>query len=60
MFPRQRPGARPPQQQAPPPQQDAGGQSVGERLKTLKQLHEQGLIDDATFAAKRDAILADI
>jgi len=56
---------QPMQQQAPPPQQAAapaagGGQSVGERLKTLKNLHEQGLIDDATFAAKRDAILAEI
>jgi membrane protease subunit (stomatin/prohibitin family) len=34
--------------------------SVADRLKSLKQLQEQGLIDDETFAAKRDAILADI
>lgn len=38
----------------------AAAPSVGERLKTLKDLHEQGLIDAATFAAKRDAILAEI
>lgn len=36
------------------------GPTVGERLKQLKDLHGQGLIDDDTFAAKRDAILAEI
>ena len=56
-------GLAPQQHQAPAPAPAAaagGGQSVGDRLKTLKNLHEQGLIDDATFAAKRDAILAEI
>jgi membrane protease subunit (stomatin/prohibitin family) len=34
--------------------------SVADRLKLLKGLHADGLIDDATFAAKRDAILAEL
>lgn len=34
--------------------------SIADRLKQLKELHAGGLIDDATFAAKRDAILAEI
>ena len=58
----QAPQATMPQAQpaaAPQAAAPAGG-GVGERLKQLKSLHEQGLIDDATFAAKRDAILAEI
>ena len=42
------------------PQQQAAGESVADRLKKLKDLKEGGLIDDETFAAKRDAILAEI
>ena len=34
--------------------------SVADRLKQLKGLHADGLIDDATFAAKRDAILVEL
>jgi membrane protease subunit (stomatin/prohibitin family) len=45
---------------APAPAAAGGGASVADRLKKLKDLHAQGLIDDATFAAKRDAILAEI
>ena len=54
---------QPPPQQAPPPQAAPAApaqESLGDRLKKLKSLHEGGLIDDATFAAKRDAILAEI
>jgi len=36
------------------------GPSLADRLKKLKSLLEQGLIDEATFAAKRDQILAEI
>jgi membrane protease subunit (stomatin/prohibitin family) len=57
--PQQAWGQQPPQQAAPPPAA-AAQPSVGDRLKKLKDLHSQGLIDDATFAAKRDAILAEI
>ena len=35
-------------------------ESLATRLKKLKDLHEAGLIDDTTFATKRDAILAEI
>ncbi len=45
---------------APAPAAAPAQPSIGERLKQLKGLHEQGLIDEATFAAKRDAILAEI
>jgi len=38
----------------------APAESLADRLKKLKSLHEAGLIDEATFAAKRDAILAEI
>ena len=49
------------QQQQPAPQPAAAAApSLGERLKKLKDLHEAGLIDADTFAAKRDAILAEI
>ena len=34
--------------------------TIASRLKQLKDLHEQGLIDADAFAAKRDAILAEI
>ena len=57
----------PPQQyQQPPPQQQAAAaqaapqESLAARLKKLKDLHEAGLINAETFAAKRDAILAEI
>jgi len=43
-----------------PQQQQAAGDSVADRLKKLKDLKEGGLIDDETFASKRDAILAEI
>jgi len=53
--------------QAPPPTAPAAaaapaasGDSLADRLKKLKSLLDAGLIDDATFAAKRDAILAEI
>ena len=45
---------------AAPQQPAASGPSLADRLKKLKSLLEQGLIDEATFAAKRDQILADI
>ena len=46
---------------APAPAAPApSGDSLAERLKKLKSLHEAGLIDEATFAAKRDAILGEI
>ena len=48
-----------PQQQAPQ-QQAAPTESLADRIKKLKSLQEQGLIDDATFAAKRDEILAEL
>jgi membrane protease subunit (stomatin/prohibitin family) len=51
---------QPPQQQQPQQAPVASGPSVGDRLKKLKDLHAQGLIDDGTFAQKRDAILAEI
>lgn len=41
-------------------QPQASGPSLEDRLKKLKNLLEQGLIDDATFAKKRDEILAEI
>ena len=50
----------PPQAAAPQPAAAPATESIGDRLKKLKDLHEQGLIDEATFAAKRDAILAEI
>jgi membrane protease subunit (stomatin/prohibitin family) len=59
MQPPQQGYAQQPQQAAPPPAAPAQP-SVGDRLKKLKDLQSQGLIDDATFAAKRDAILAEI
>ena len=46
--------------QAAPVAAAAAAPSLGDRLKQLKGLHAEGLIDDATFAAKRDAILAEI
>jgi membrane protease subunit (stomatin/prohibitin family) len=51
-----------PQQPAAAPAAPAApaAEDVGTRLKRLKGLHEQGLIDADTFAAKRDAILAEI
>ncbi len=56
----QRPAAPAPAA-APTPQPAAASvDDLGARLKKLKALHDQGLIDDATFAAKRDAILAEI
>jgi membrane protease subunit (stomatin/prohibitin family) len=48
------PNLQAPQQQAP------ATESVADRLKKLKDLKEGGLIDEAAFAAKRDAILAEI
>jgi membrane protease subunit (stomatin/prohibitin family) len=38
----------------------AGGDSIADRLKQLKDLQAQGLIDESAFAAKRDEILAEI
>ncbi|MEC8025104.1 MAG: SPFH domain-containing protein [Myxococcota bacterium] len=48
------------QQAAPSVAAEPPGSSLADRLKQLKALHEGGLIDDATFAAKRDAILSEI
>ncbi len=48
---------QPPQQQQPAA---ASGGGVADRIRKLKELQAGGLIDDATFAAKRDAILAEI
>ena len=48
------------QQPAAPTPAAPAAPSVGDRLKKLKSLMEQGLIDEATFAKKRDAILDEI
>jgi membrane protease subunit (stomatin/prohibitin family) len=45
---------------APAAQAAPAGPSLEDRLKKLKGLLEQGLIDDATFAKKRDEILSEI
>ncbi len=37
-----------------------GVPTLADRLRQLKDLHGQGLIDEATFATKRDAILAEL
>ncbi len=55
MFAPQQPQAAAPAAAAAP-----AGASVGDRLKQLKALHGEGLIDDATFAQRRDAILSEI
>ena len=52
------PMGQPPQ--APPAAAAPAAPSFADRLKKLKELKEAGLIDDAAFAAKRDAILAEI
>lgn len=46
--------------QAPPPPAASGSSTIESRLKQLKNLHGQGLIDAETFAAKRDSILSEI
>ncbi|HIA03276.1 MAG TPA: hypothetical protein EYN06_09960 [Myxococcales bacterium] len=46
--------------QAPPPAPVAASSTIESRLKQLKDLHGQGLIDADTFAAKRDSILSEI
>ncbi len=45
---------------AAPLQRPAPGEGVAGRLRKLKQLKEEGLIDEETFAVKRDAILAEL
>ncbi len=63
MFPPGGFGAQPPVPPgapAPIPTATAAAPSVADRLRQLKDLHAQSLIDDATFAAKRDAILAEL
>ena len=50
---------QPAPQAAPPPAAPAQ-EDLGTRLKKLKTLLDQGLIDEGTFNAKRDAILAEI
>jgi hypothetical protein len=46
-----------PQQQAPPPQAAPAEPDMTDQLQDLAKLHEQGILTDEEFAAKKKEIL---
>jgi putative oligomerization/nucleic acid binding protein len=46
-----------PQQQAPPPQAAPAQPDMTDQLQDLAKLHEQGILTDEEFAAKKKEIL---
>jgi Short C-terminal domain len=47
----------PPVAAAPPPPQAAGGDDLVSQINQLKQLHDQGVLDDAEFDAAKQKLL---
>jgi hypothetical protein len=47
----------PPPAAAPPPPPAAGGDDLVSKINQLKQLHDQGVLDDAEFNAAKQKLL---